>query len=71
MHVTVVTFDVSDTWSLRVLAGKVSQAGGHTLVEQRTQEQHLPVRGAGAFEVAHWCFKEKFMVQGAASDILL
>lgn len=30
-----VTFDVSDTWSLRVLAGKVSQAGGHTLVEQR------------------------------------
>lgn len=24
-----------------------------------------------AFEVAHWCFKEKFMVQGATSDILL
>lgn len=38
-----VTFDESDTWSVRVLAGKVSQAGGHILVEQRPQEQHLPV----------------------------
>lgn len=27
--------------------------------------------GARVFEVAHWCFKAKFMVQGATSDVLL